>query len=178
MNIDHAWLGSAVETELQTVTDARVAARIRDHIVEPEEIVRTYPLSTPKSEHRCSIVLIDPATARLIAYAPTGFGPRRPWGVLQADSISMGSDDDWHCMFLEAWLDAFPPTDLPIWRVCRIADRTLEFLSPRGAWKDQWEIANRLRHEQSAGYYTVDTEVFPRSRRGNLIMKSDDTLPP
>jgi hypothetical protein len=113
-------IAELVEYELQAVTDRRVVDHIRDLLVRPEPVMRDWDYGAEGEAYACWAVLNHPRSNTSIAYCESGFGPRRPWGLVflhDPDSMSIGQDSGWFDSFLHAYFESSAPTDLPIWRV-------------------------------------------------------------
>ena len=81
-----------------------------------------------------------------------GFGPERPWGLvnLPHDEMppgSMGMDSGWFSLFLDAFLESHAATELPIWRVLRSeAGGGRVPLTPEMGWDDAWAKVKEKKH--------------------------------
>src|ERR1043166_8620986 len=160
MSIDARSLKTLIETELSTVSDARVVAYIRQMLIEPHMVLRDWDYGEPGQQYPCWMVLkgTEGSTGCEIAYCEFGFGPRSPWGLVSSGNDpqerAMGMDSGWFPTFLEAFFESVASIGVPIWRVFQEKpDRTLCPLTDEGTWESTWERINNLRSSDPEGRY-------------------------
>jgi hypothetical protein len=165
-------LRALIDAELVDLDDARVAAHVRDLLVEPVPVLRDWDYGEEDEQYTCWSVLEHPQSATGIAFCDAGFGPGRPWGLvnLPHDAVppgSMGMDCSWFSRFLDAYFDSLAATELPIWRVLRSkagADGGRVPLTPEMGWDEDWAEVKALRAGDSAGRYHCGHTVVYRGR--------------
>jgi hypothetical protein len=148
-------LKSLIESELASVSDARVVQHIRRMLVEPYVVLRSWDCGEPGQQYPCWFMLRDERSGGEIAYCEYGFGPRCPWGLVSSGQHhSMGMDSGWYTTFLEAFFESFASVELPIWKVIRIeADGARTPLTDEGAWDATWRRVSELRTRDPTGRY-------------------------
>ena len=114
-------LKARIESELVTLSDARVIAHIRGLIVKPHPVLCLWDYGEPGQQYPCWFVLNDARSGGEIAYCERGFGPRAPWGLVDSrcEERHMGMDSGWFRTFLDAFFESVASVELPIWRVFR-----------------------------------------------------------
>lgn len=77
--------------------DPALAQRIRQLLVEPYPVERSWDYGTDGEMVTCWTVLEHTESNTGIAYAEKGFGPANPWGLvaLRGDHMNVGTDADW-----------------------------------------------------------------------------------
>ena len=97
-----------VDAELSRITDAKLAARIRELLVPPRPVEREWDYGPPGQTYTCWTVLEDPDSNSGIAYCEEGFGPTFPWGLvfLTGEYLSIGMDAGWFDTLEEAMLNS------------------------------------------------------------------------
>jgi hypothetical protein len=109
------------------------------------------------------LVLSDPGQRTGIAYCDQGFGPKSPWGLIGIGeaSPSMGMDSGWFRRFMDAYLDSFSATDLPIWKVVRRNSDTSSRtpITAEMPWEEAWKTVHRLRKEDSGHAYDCEHDI-------------------
>lgn len=159
MSENAAHLRALIDAELVHLDDARVAAHVRALLVEPVPVLRDWDYGEEDVQYTCWSVLEHPASATGVAFCDTGFGPGRPWGLvnLPHDEVppgSMGMDSSWFSRFLDAFFDSHAATELPIWRVFRSeAGGGRVPLTPEMGWDEAWAKVKSLRAGDPAGRY-------------------------
>jgi hypothetical protein len=165
MTVDARQLTALIESELAKLSDDRVVAHIRAHLVEPTMVMRRWNYGPPDQRYACWTVLRHSSSNTGIAYCESGFGPRSPWGLvfLEGDEehTSMGADCSWYTTFLQTFFDSGPATELPIWRAFKTDSeyRQREPLSDEGDWDETWAKVMALRESDPAGQYFCWTSV-------------------
>jgi len=70
-----------VANQLSQIKDMKLAARIRELLVEPKPVLRSWDYGLPEEKFICWTVIEHPASNTGIAYCEQGFGPIYPWGT-------------------------------------------------------------------------------------------------
>jgi len=165
LTVDANNLLSAIETELDQVSDPRVVQHIRSLLVVPSVVMRPWDYGEPDTEYPCWSVLEHQKSNTGVAYSEYGFGPSYPWGLVKVDgpkdSMSMGMDCAWYPCFVEAYFESFASADLPIWRVFRSGDDPYpgEPISDESDWDSTWAEVYRLREEDKDHKYNCHHSV-------------------
>jgi hypothetical protein len=149
-------LKSLIESELATVSDARVTAHVRRALVEPHVVLCNWDYGEPGQQHPCWIVLKDAHSGGEIAYCEDGFGPRSPWGLITSvdGDRSMGMDSGWFTTFLDAFFDSTACCELPIWRVFSVEpEGTRVPLTDEGTWESTWSNIEDFRNRYQTNRY-------------------------
>jgi hypothetical protein len=91
-------ISKLVELEVLRITDIRLADKIRELLVTPYPVERTWDYGEPDEQFTCWTVLEHPPSNTSIAYCSEGFGPSNPWGLVQltGPDMSMYMDCCWH----------------------------------------------------------------------------------
>jgi hypothetical protein len=155
MPISAEILKALIESELATVSDARVIVHIRGMLVEPHSVLRLWDYGEPGQQHPCWTVLSEHSGGE-IAYCEHGFGPRNPWGLVSSgcEHQSMGMDSGWFTTFLDAFFESTACVELPIWRVFREEfDGTGIPVTKEGGWKATWNNIDDLRSSDPTSRY-------------------------
>ena len=167
MQIDGGILKLWIEAELANVSDERVTSHIRRLLVEPFPVYRPWDYGEPDQQYPCWTVLDDSPNSRTgIAYCASGFGPERPWGLVEVGDessgsrTSMGQDSGWFSTFLEAFFDSISATCLPIWRVFKVQpDWARVPITEEGGWEETWERCHGIRASDPGSRYDCDHAV-------------------
>lgn len=159
-----AEVAAAVDEDLANLRDPRVLASIKAFRVTPPTPIRLgWDYGAPGEAFDGWLVFSDPGQSTGIAYCDQGFGPKSPWGLIAIAEVSpsMGMDCGWFPRFIEAYLDSFSATDLPIWKVVRRnrgrSSRTT--ITDEASWEDAWNIVHRLRKEDSEHAYDCEHDI-------------------
>lgn len=90
-------ISELVEREIMNMTDPRIAQRIRELLVSPYPVERTWDYGTPGEQFTCWTLLEHPPSNTGIAFCSQGFGPSNPWGLvfLSGPHMSIGMDSGW-----------------------------------------------------------------------------------
>ena len=121
--------------------------------------LRDWDYGEEDEQYPCWSVLEHPPSATGIAWCDAGFGPERPWGLvnLPHDGIppgSMGMDSGWFTGFLHAYFESQAATELPIWRVLRSEPGGGRVpLTAEMGWDAAWNEVKALRAKDPAGRY-------------------------
>jgi hypothetical protein len=155
---------AALEKDLANLRDPRVRAGIDAFRVVPPAAIRlTWDYGQPGEKFDGWLVFNDPGQRTGIAYCDQGFGPKNPWGLVNTDEArpSMGMDSGWFPRFLDAYLDSFSATDLPIWKVVRRnKDRSSrEAITEELSWDEAWNIVYRSREDDPAHAYDCEHDI-------------------
>jgi len=167
MEINSEALTAWIEGELARVPDERVTSYIRQLLVEPSIVLRSWDYGEPGQQYLCWTVLDDtPHSDTCIAYCASGFGPRCPWGLvwggddISGSRTSMGMDSGWFATFMEAFFDSFAATALPIWRVFKEQPGGLMTpITEEGEWNATWRQRDVIQAGDPASRYHVDHSV-------------------
>lgn len=86
-----------VERELGRIRDANLAKRIREFLVTPYPVERTWDYGSGHERFTCWTVLEHRPSNTGIAFCSQGFGPSDPWGIvfLSGSHMSIGMDCSW-----------------------------------------------------------------------------------
>lgn len=97
-----------VVRELARIHDPVVAARIRELLVAPYPVDRSWDYGTQDESVTCWTVLEHSASNTGIAYAEAGFGPANPWGLvfLEGDHMGVGMDSGRYCTLESAFRES------------------------------------------------------------------------
>jgi hypothetical protein len=97
-------ISELVEREILHITDARIAQRIRELLVSPYPVGRSWDYGTPDEQFICWTVLEHPQSNTGIAFCSEGFGPSYPWGIvfLSGPHMNIGMDSQWYVSLEEA----------------------------------------------------------------------------
>jgi hypothetical protein len=155
-------LRALVESELATLSDARVAAYVCGLLVEPRPVLCSWDYGAPGEQYSCWFVLSDAHSGGEIAYCEHGFGPRTPWGLVSSrvEDRRMGMDSGWFRTFLDAFFESTASVELPIWRIFRREpDGTRLPLTAEGGWDATWSCIDNLRSNDPARRYDVGHSV-------------------
>jgi hypothetical protein len=109
-----------VQDAVASITDPRVAAALRRHLVRPRSCLLQWDYGHPHPEfaepkYPGFIVAEFPESRTGIAFSTYGFGPRDPWGLIYLDQPGYGMDSGWfstiESAFREsmAWEEPPPP---------------------------------------------------------------------
>jgi hypothetical protein len=159
-----AEVAAALEEDLAHLRDPRVRASIQAFRVGPPMSIRlAWEYGKPGDTFDGWLVFDDPGNRTGIVYCDQGFGPKRPWGLITTGEScpSMGMDCGWFGRFIDAYLDSFSATDLPIWRVVRRSkgDSSREPVTEELSWDEAWKIVHRLREEDPLHAYDCEHET-------------------
>ncbi len=159
-----AEVAAAVDEDLANLHDSRVRAGITAFRVAPPTAIRLgWDYGKPGETFDGWLVFSDPEQRTGIAYCDQGFGPTRPWGLINTGETcpSMGMDSGWFRRFLDAYLDSFSAADLPIWKVVRRnKDRSSRTpITEELSWEEAWKIVYRLREEDPAYAYDCEHDI-------------------
>lgn len=149
-------LKALIESELATLSDARVTAHIRGLLVEPYSVLRLWDYGEPGQQYPCWMVLSDSHSDGVIAYCEHGFGPRNPWGLVSSacEHQGMGMDSGWFMTFLDAFFESTACVELPIWRVFREEpDGTRIPVTTEDGWEATWICIDNLRSSDPTKRY-------------------------
>lgn len=154
----------ALDEDLRNLRDPRVRASIQAfRLSTPRPIRLAWDYGKPGDTFDGWLVFEDPRQRVGIAYCEQGFGPKNPWGLINAGETcpSMGMDSGWFPRFLGAYLDSFSATDLPIWRVARWTrgDSTREHITEELSWEEAWSIVRRLTEDDPAHAYSAEHAI-------------------
>jgi len=156
MPISAEILKPLVESELSTLSDARVIAHIRARLVEPHPVLCLWDYGEPGQQYPCCFVLSDAKSGGEVAYCEHGFGPRAPWGLVDSTSEGrhMGMDSGWFTTFLDAFFESTACVELPIWRVFRgEPDGTRIPVTAEDGWENTWVRIYGLRSSDPTRRY-------------------------
>ena len=101
-------ISELVEREILNIADARIAQRIRDLLVSPYPVERSWDYGTPDQQFTCWTVLEHVPSNTGIAFCDQGFGPSYPCGLvfLSGPHMSIGMDSSWFISLEEAMRDS------------------------------------------------------------------------
>jgi hypothetical protein len=90
-------VSSLVSVELGRITDPALLVRIRELLVSPYPVERTWDYGNPGEHYTCWTVIEHPSSNTGIAYCRQGFGASDPWGLvfLSGDYTGIGMDSGW-----------------------------------------------------------------------------------
>lgn len=164
MSIDTNKLKKLIDDELRLLSYSNVLSHIRSLLVEPEIVFHDWGYGNPGEQYPCWTVLKDnPSNSNTgIAYCESGFGPRRPWGLvwLDGDDMSIGMDSGWFSNFLDAYFDSFAPSALDIWRVFKIDSSGKRLpITDDGSWTDSWTQVEELRSADPESRFDVGHNI-------------------
>lgn len=170
MEINGRTLRSWISSELANVSDERVTSHIRRLLVEPYVVFRPWDYGEPDQRYACWTVLDNsPSSTTGIAYCASGFGPARPWGLVEVgdDSSgrmkSMGMDSGWFTTFMGAFFDSLASIELPIWRVFKQSPDGVRIpLTEEGGWSATWRQRDDIQANDPAVRYTCDHSISVR----------------
>jgi hypothetical protein len=161
-----AAVAAALDEDLARLRDPRVLASIQAfRLATPTPIRLAWDYGEPDQKFDGWLVFDDPGQGTGIAYCDQGFGPKSPWGLISTREAcpSMGMDSGWFSRFMDAYLDSFSATDLPIWRVVRWAKAdgysSREPITGELSWDEAWKNVHRLREEDPANAYGCDHDI-------------------
>jgi hypothetical protein len=83
-------ISELVQRELQRITDARLADRIRELLITPYPVQRAWDYGAPDTHFTCWTVLEHRPSNTGIAFCSEGFGPSYPWGLVSVSGTHMG----------------------------------------------------------------------------------------
>lgn len=120
MNAEQAAVVAEVKAEMARIADERLAAALRNHLIEPRACVLPSDYGHPHPEfsepsYPGFIVAEFPESGTGIAYWRYGFGPSQPWGLVWLQGLGYGMDCNWYARleaaFREsmAWSEPPPP---------------------------------------------------------------------
>ncbi len=97
-------ISDLVEREVRLVTDTRVADRIRELLVIPYPVQRSWDYGAPDEQFTCWTVLEHAPSNTGIAFCSEGFGPSDPWGLvfLSGSHMNIGMDSGWYASLEDA----------------------------------------------------------------------------
>ena len=158
-----AEVAAALDEDLANLRDPRVRASIQAfRVATPTPIRLAWDYGEPGETFDGWLVFENPEQRTGIVYCDQGFGPKRPWGLINTGETcpSMGMDSGWFDRFMDAYLDS-PATDLPIWRVVRWrqGDSAREPITEELSWEEAWKIVYRLREEDPAHAYGCEHNI-------------------
>jgi hypothetical protein len=159
-----AEVAAALDDDQANLRDTRVRASIQAfRVARPTPIRLAWDYGEPGEAFDGWLVFDDPGRRTGIVYCPRGFGPKSPWGLITTGETcpSMGMDSGWFGRFMDAYMDSFSATDLPIWRVVRWTkgDRSRESITEELSWEDAWKIVNRLRGEDPVHAFSCEHNI-------------------
>src|SRR5512140_2620784 len=93
-----------VEKEIQSISDDKLAQRIRQLLVTPYPVERDWDYGNPGKRFTCWTVLEHHPSNTGIAFCAQGFGPSYPWGLvsLRGPHDSIGMDCSWFASLADA----------------------------------------------------------------------------
>jgi hypothetical protein len=155
---------AALDEDLAKLRDPRVRASIHAYrLATPTPTRLAWDYGKPGETFDGWLVFADPVQRTGIAYCDHGFGPSSPWGLIATDETcpSMGMDSGWFRRFMDAYMDSFSATDVPIWRVVRWTkgDSSREAITEELDWDEAWKIVHRLREEDPAHAYGCEHDI-------------------
>jgi hypothetical protein len=166
MPITPAKIQSLVETELAALTDQRIVLHVRSLLVEPAAVLRDWDYGEAGEQYLCWAVLNHDRSNTGIAYCQSGFGLKRPWGLvfLSGDhrNMSIRMDSGWFERFLEAYFDSMAVSELPIWRVFRQDGDKYPgvALTAEADWDSTWKEIYRLRAADPRTHYNCSQSIY------------------
>jgi hypothetical protein len=100
-------IADLVESEILRITDTRLVTRIRELLVNPFPVERSWDYGAPGQQFTCWTVLEHPPSNTGIAFCSEGFGPSYPWGLVQLSGqhMSIGMDCGWFVSLEDAMRD-------------------------------------------------------------------------
>jgi hypothetical protein len=157
-------VAAAVDEDLANLRDPRVLASINAfRVAPPTPIQLGWDYGAPGETFDGWLVFSDSGQRTGIAYCDQGFGPKSPWGLITTGKTcpSMGMDSGWFRRFIDAYLDSFSATDLPIWKVVRRNnDRSSRTpITEEFSWEEAWKVVYRLRKENPAHAYDCEHDI-------------------
>jgi hypothetical protein len=159
-----AEVAAALDEGLANLRDPRVRASIQAfRVATPTPIRLAWDYGEPDETFDGWLVFDDQGHRTGIVYCDKGFGPKSPWGLITTGETcpSMGMDSGWFRRFMDAYLDSFSATDLPIWRVVRWmkGDSSREPITDELSWEDAWKVVHRMREEDPAHAYGCEHNI-------------------
>lgn len=159
-----AEVAAALDADLHNLRDPRVRASIEAFRVPmPNPIRLAWDYGEPGETFDGWLVFDDPGQRMGIVYCEKGFGPTSPWGLITTGDTcpSMGMDSGWFRRFIEAYLESFSATDLPIWRVVRWTrgDASHERITGELSWEEAWRMVDRLKKEDAAHLFGCEHDI-------------------
>jgi hypothetical protein len=161
MAIDPPTIRQLIETELATVNDTRVVARVRSLLVDPRPVSLGWDYGEPGQTFPGWLLLDDAVQSDTgVAYCEHGFGPGRPWGLVWLGGeppFGMGMDSGWFPTLMEAFFGSFVSVPLPIWRV--FVDDGGDWpgtpLTGEGTWDAAWAECYAARAKDPSRRFNV-----------------------
>jgi hypothetical protein len=101
-------IATLVEREIERITDTMVVARIRQLLVTPRAVRRSWDYGKPGECYTCWVVLEHPESNTAIAFCSEGFGPSDPWGLifLSGPHMGIGMDCSWFVSMEQAFRES------------------------------------------------------------------------
>ena len=159
-----AQVAALLEEDLRNLRDPRVRASIQAFRLPTPRLIRlAWDYGKPGDTYDGWLVFEDLERRVGIAYCEQGFGPKNAWGLINVGEScpSMGMDSRWFRRFMDAYLDSFSATDLPIWRVARWTkgDTTREHITEELSWEEAWGIVRRLAEDDVTHAYQAEHAI-------------------
>lgn len=97
-------ISDLVQQEIARIRDTRVAEKIRELLVTPYTVERSWDYGEPNERFPCWTVFEHASSNTGIAFCSEGFGPSYPWGLvsLSGPHMSIGMDSAWFLSLEEA----------------------------------------------------------------------------
>ena len=154
-----------LEHELSVLTDHRVLKHIRRLVVPPSPVIRAWDYGAEGEAYPCWAVLSHVPSNTGIAYCASGFGPKRPWGLVflsGTEHRSIGMDSGWYEHFLDAYFESAASTEIAIWRVFEQNGDPYPGspLTEESDWESTWKEVERLRGSNPGVRYHCSQSVF------------------
>ena len=101
-------ISDLVEQGIASISDTRLADKIRELLVAPYVVERPWDYGAPDERFPCWTVLEHAPANTGIAFCPEGFGPSCPWGLvfLSGTHMSIGMDSGWFVSLEQAMRDS------------------------------------------------------------------------
>jgi hypothetical protein len=106
-----------LEEALAMIEDQEILSAIKPLLVEPREEPCEWDYGEPGESYTCWIFLEHPDSGTGIAYSEEGFGPDRPWGLVDLSKPGFGMDSGWYSSLEDAFCDSWADPGLRIWEV-------------------------------------------------------------
>lgn len=114
-----------VQAELKKINDPLVNTALRSLLVSPFLHQRLWEWGKLPEQFPCWTVFQHEDSDTDIVYSEHGFGPKNPWGLVFSDpQKGFGADFAWFQSLELAFCDSFAASDLKIWNVVFIINKT------------------------------------------------------
>lgn len=154
----------AIDEDLRNLQDPRVRVSIEAfRLPTPRQIRLAWDYGQPGETFDGWLVLEDQGQRTGIVYCENGFGPASSWGLITTGEAcpSMGMDSGWFRRFIEAYLDSFSATDLPIWTVVRWrkGNSSRDHITKELPWEEAWSLVGSFRDQDPGHLYGCEHNI-------------------